>query len=316
MNARKTHCVYCYNLLADNTSNARKHLRTHQTHGHKPATSKSMAKKQTFRQSRGNRFEAPTSGLTTTVPASAVSYHATPSVSSLKPQQLWYNPATSSSIESRVTTLEKEVLYLKKSLVLQQEEIGALKRILSLRQIPAQPYEDKGVELDIIETPATVLEENHGYKKIKVNINMVLTTDVDYTEYGYDEISTKKVAMKPSSQAVDIGLFSEELIMKNDFIIEAKGKITKTPTENSKYVFTLYHEIKLDATHYGNESRFINSSKLTLKPANVKLETLNFPQEGLKLFVKATKVIRKGDEILLDYAVPDFMSNPTGSLLA
>ena len=96
------------------------------------------------------------------------------------------------------------------------------------------------------------------------------------------------------------GLFATRTFRKDEFIIEYFGPILNAEEAdrryNDRYLFAVTSDRRIDGKPTANVARFINHS---CKP--------NAEASGLKrLLIKATRTIRPGDEILLDYG-PEYI---------
>ncbi|HEY4502257.1 MAG TPA: SET domain-containing protein [Candidatus Paceibacterota bacterium] len=104
---------------------------------------------------------------------------------------------------------------------------------------------------------------------------------------------TKKVKVKRSQAG--LGLFADESIKKNDFIIEYTGEIIsqdEADQRGGKYLFELSSRRYIDGKSRKNIARYINHS------CNPNCET---DIVGGRVYVYARRTIQKDDELHYDY---------------
>lgn len=104
-----------------------------------------------------------------------------------------------------------------------------------------------------------------------------------------------KVLVKRSSTG--LGLFANEPIAKDQFIIEYTGeRITEEEANKrgGKYLFEVTDELVIDGTDRNNKARYINHSCVP----NAEAE---HDEEDDRIYIRACKAIKVGDEITYHY---------------
>ena len=124
-------------------------------------------------------------------------------------------------------------------------------------------------------------------------------------KYHLPDHHFKKVKVKRGIHG--LGLFADEDIKKGEMIIEYIGNIlTDAETDkipDSRYIFSVSKNHNIDGTPRWNLARYCNHSCDGNAESDVKKK---------RVFVKAIKNIKKGDEIMYDYGeeyVREFLLN-------
>ena len=122
--------------------------------------------------------------------------------------------------------------------------------------------------------------------------------------------------IKAPSEVQGYGLFAGENIEEGDFIGEYKGEIISQPESDrrgamyhllgSEYLFILNATQQVDATNFGNKTRFMNNSNLE---ANINVAGCLMLCGGVhRIMLYAKKKIRAGEELLYNYDYPEEVS--------
>ena len=162
-------------------------------------------------------------------------------------------------------------------------------------------------DLKLVETEEVWSDtDSEGYVKIKENKNQLFWGDqgVEKTSYQEWKAKEKKIRVIHSiNVGGEKGVVAEEDIKKNDIIVEYLGEMQmKDMDEASKYCFEVVTETAfLDAGTMGGHARFINSSFYNKKYTNCTVDTPQFQDVGVKIFIKATKDIEEGTELFYEY---------------
>lgn len=118
----------------------------------------------------------------------------------------------------------------------------------------------------------------------------------------------KKVKVKRGLNG--LGLFADEDIKKGEMIIEYIGNIlTDKETDkipDSRYIFSVSKNYNIDGTPRWNLARYCNHSCDGNAESDVKKK---------RVFIKAIKNIKKGDEIVYDYGEEYFVEFLKGRCL-
>jgi SET domain-containing protein len=116
---------------------------------------------------------------------------------------------------------------------------------------------------------------------------------------------SRKRAFRIGRSRTGLGLFATEPIRKGAFIVEYKGrKLTtavaeKLEARGNRYLYEINSRWTIDGTSRRNLGRYANHS---CRP-NAESHTI-----GHKVFIRAIKNIREGDEITYDYG-DDYLAN-------
>lgn len=117
----------------------------------------------------------------------------------------------------------------------------------------------------------------------------------------------KKVAVKRSSLPnAGKGLFAKEFIPRNTLIVEYKGKITTwkevdSHDGNNGYIYYVKRNHVIDASrHRSALARYANDAK-GLQRVKGLHNNAEYTEIGLKAYIRSTKDIPAGAEILVDY---------------
>jgi len=113
------------------------------------------------------------------------------------------------------------------------------------------------------------------------------------------------VVKKSTLPGVGKGLFTKKIIPKGTRIVEYKGRITPWKELSGKnfnrYIFYVKRDHVINASPYKKAvARFANDAKGLTKVKGI-ANNSSYEQEGLQIFITATKDIAAGDEILVDY---------------
>lgn len=120
--------------------------------------------------------------------------------------------------------------------------------------------------------------------------------------------------------AVRFGLFSRELIQKDEIIFSYSGEKRIFDSKHKGYAFECRADclkMHIDASRYGNISRFVNhapepnydNSDSHLLDANLKTISRNL--NGIEIiFFKATRNILIGEQLLVNYGENSFKTHP------
>lgn len=122
--------------------------------------------------------------------------------------------------------------------------------------------------------------------------------------------------IKAPSEVQGYGLFAGENIEEGDFIGEYKGEIISQPESDrrgamyhllgSEYLFILNATQQVDATNFGNKTRFMNNSNLE---ANINVAGCLMLCSGVhRIMLYAKKKIKAGEELLYNYDYPEEVS--------
>lgn len=104
-----------------------------------------------------------------------------------------------------------------------------------------------------------------------------------------------KYKLRVRKSEAGFGLFTEEAIPKNRFVIEYWGKIVDDKEADricGKYLFGLDNDKNIAGATRKNIARYVNHS---CRP-NCEMRT-----SGTRAFIHATKKIKPGDELFYDY---------------
>ena len=123
--------------------------------------------------------------------------------------------------------------------------------------------------------------------------------------------------IKAPSEVQGYGLFAGENLRKGDFIAEYKGEIlTRGESDRrgamyslsgTEYLFNLNTSQEIDATNFGNKTRFMNNSLLE---DNINVLGLTMLCNGLqRVMLYAKQDIQAGDELLYNYDYPKEVSS-------
>lgn len=118
------------------------------------------------------------------------------------------------------------------------------------------------------------------------------------------ELEVKTSTIPGSGQ----GLFTKTFIAKGTRIIEYKGNITtwkevKDDWENV-YLYTITSKHVIDARYQKKSlARYTNDAKGITRVKGI-INNAEFYNEGLQAFIIATKDIKPGEEILVNYGKP------------
>ncbi len=113
-----------------------------------------------------------------------------------------------------------------------------------------------------------------------------------------------QVSVKRSSAG--LGLFAAEDITKDQLIIEYTGERITDDEANirgGRYLFAVTDKLVIDGKHHGNKARYINHA---CKP-NAEAE---HDEEDDRIYIRACKKIKSGEEITYDYGkeyIDDFI---------
>ena len=111
--------------------------------------------------------------------------------------------------------------------------------------------------------------------------------------YRYPRTSPHNLKVRRSSAG--LGLFADNPITKDDFVIEYFGPIlndTESSAKGGKYLFAIDEERTIDGSSRQNLARYLNHS---CKP-NCEAE-----HDGKRIFMYAIKNIKPGDELTYHY---------------
>lgn len=117
----------------------------------------------------------------------------------------------------------------------------------------------------------------------------------------------KKLRIKSSLLPnAGMGLFTTAFIPKGTIIVEYKGKITtwKEVDHNdgdNGYIYYVKRNHVIDASRYTSAlARYANDARGIQRMKGLK-NNAEYVEEGLKVYIKATRDIAAGDEIFVDY---------------
>jgi SET domain-containing protein len=113
------------------------------------------------------------------------------------------------------------------------------------------------------------------------------------------------VVKKSTLPGVGKGLFTKKIIPKGTRIVEYKGRIAPWKELSGKnfnrYIFYVKRDHVINASPYKKAvARFANDAKGLTKVKGI-ANNSSYEQEGLQIFITATKDIAAGNEILVDY---------------
>ena len=106
-----------------------------------------------------------------------------------------------------------------------------------------------------------------------------------------------------------LGLFATKLIKKNSQIAEYKGPLLdfktaeKAENRGNRYLYEISKNFTIDGAGRGNIARYANHS------CNPNADT--FTRKGRKVFIRALRNIKPGEEIVYDYGI-DYLKNVIG----
>jgi SET domain/CXC domain len=122
--------------------------------------------------------------------------------------------------------------------------------------------------------------------------------------------------IKAPSEVQGYGLFAGEDLEENDFIGEYKGEIISQPESDrrgamyhllgAEYLFILNANQQVDASNFGNKTRFMNNSNLE-RNINV-LGCLMLCNGVHHIMLYAKRRIKAGEELLYNYSYPEEVS--------
>lgn len=123
--------------------------------------------------------------------------------------------------------------------------------------------------------------------------------------------------IKAPSEVQGYGLFAGQDLQAGQFIGEYKGEIlTRIESDRrgalyslsgTEYLFNLNTSQELDATNFGNKTRFMNNSLLE---TNINVLGLTLLCNGVqRVMLYAKRDIRAGEELLYNYDYPEEVSN-------
>ncbi len=117
----------------------------------------------------------------------------------------------------------------------------------------------------------------------------------------------RKVMVKESQlPGAGKGLFAKELIPKGTRIVEYKGKITNWKDVddndgNNGYIYYVKRHHVIDASRHASAlARYANDARGLRRVKGV-TNNAAYTEEGLRVFIEATKDIAPGAEILVEY---------------
>ncbi|RMZ87769.1 hypothetical protein DV736_g4995, partial [Chaetothyriales sp. CBS 134916] len=119
--------------------------------------------------------------------------------------------------------------------------------------------------------------------------------------------------IKAPSEVQGFGLFAGEDIPRNGFIGEYKGEVTSREECNRRgsayhlsgmeYLFNLNQDQEVDASNFGNKTRFMNNSS---NEQNINVVGCTMLCNGVqRVMLCARRDIRAGEELLFDYKYPE-----------
>jgi uncharacterized protein len=121
--------------------------------------------------------------------------------------------------------------------------------------------------------------------------------DVDISK---QDLFVKKSTLRDSGK----GLFTRRDIPKGALIAEYKGKITnwkEAKHVNNAYIYYVTRNHVIDAkTHVQSLARFANDARGLTRQKGV-TNNAEYVEKGKKVFIRATKKIPAGSEILVGY---------------
>jgi SET domain-containing protein len=106
-----------------------------------------------------------------------------------------------------------------------------------------------------------------------------------------------------------LGLFATKPIKKNSRIAEYKGPLLdfktaeKAENRGNRYLYEISKNFTIDGAGRGNIARYANHS------CNPNADT--FSRKGRKVFIRALRNIKPGEEIVYDYGI-DYLKNVIG----
>jgi uncharacterized protein len=106
-----------------------------------------------------------------------------------------------------------------------------------------------------------------------------------------------------------LGLFATKPIKKNSRIVEYKGPLLdfktaeKAENRGNRYLYEISKNITIDGAARSNIARYANHS------CNPNADT--FTRRGRKVFIRALRNIKPGEEIVYDYGI-DYLKNVIG----
>ena len=162
---------------------------------------------------------------------------------------------------------------------------------------------EKAMSLIVLHDVAfRVVKEHYGFKQIDTNCNTAVVSGEECIPGLYSSYDFAKVTLD-RSPLHGIGVFADEVIRKGSTVLEYRGRFKKVSHQelNQNYTYQVRDYLILDATTYGNEARFINSSYQDPARTNLNSEVVHLFGDGLKVLFYATKRIEKHDELLLEY---------------
>lgn len=123
----------------------------------------------------------------------------------------------------------------------------------------------------------------------------------------YMALLEKKVEVKESSlPGAGNGLFAKEFIPRGTHIVEYKGKITTWKEAegndgNNGYIYYVKRHHVIDASRYRSAlARYANDAR-GLKRVKGIVNNAEYLEEGMKVYIKSSKDIPAGAEILVEY---------------
>lgn len=121
----------------------------------------------------------------------------------------------------------------------------------------------------------------------------------------------KNLEVKTSQiPAAGLGLFTKVAIKKGDMIIEYKGRITSWADADhmdgdNPFLFHVTDEHVIDGSkHKKAIAKYANDAKGLTRIKELKNNS-EFVEEGVRVFIQATRDIKAGSEIFVDYG-PDY----------
>lgn len=104
-----------------------------------------------------------------------------------------------------------------------------------------------------------------------------------------------KYSLKVKRSAAGLGLFAQEIIPKDEFIIEYHGPLlndAEADEKLGKYLFAIDDDWTIDGSSRDNTARYINHSCRPNSEPEI---------EGKRIFIYSMKNIKAGEEIAYDY---------------
>ncbi|KAJ7630609.1 hypothetical protein FB45DRAFT_916023 [Roridomyces roridus] len=118
-------------------------------------------------------------------------------------------------------------------------------------------------------------------------------------------VTIRRISSSDHPACGQFGLFAARKILANEHLLDYIGEIHCDERDDSDYDLSLWRggeiNVGIDASVRGNEGRFINDYRGIHEKPNAMFVDTRAPSGELRMEVKSSRLIKKGEEITVSY---------------